>query len=50
MVLYTGSGSVLRGMNVIIPVDGMASVGSLAEQIVGLAHDPCTADLVQSSR
>jgi nicotinamidase-related amidase len=30
-VLYTGSGAALRGMNVIIPVDGMSAVDPYAE-------------------
>jgi len=31
-VLYTGSGAALRGMNVIVPVDGVTSADSYAEQ------------------
>jgi len=30
-VLYTGSGAVLRGMNLIVPVDGMSSVEAYAD-------------------
>ena len=30
-VLYTGSGAAFRGMNVIIPVDGMSAVDPYAE-------------------
>jgi nicotinamidase-related amidase len=31
-VLYTASGSALRGMNVIVPIDGMSSVDTFSEQ------------------
>ncbi len=30
-VLYTGSGAAARGMNVIVPVDGMSAVDPYAE-------------------
>lgn len=30
-VLYTASGAALRGMNVIVPVDGMSAVDAYAE-------------------
>src|SRR5262249_33056657 len=41
-VLYTGSGSAMRGLNVIIPVDGMCSVEAFAEQYVAwhMTHAP----------
>ena len=41
-VLYTGSGAALRGMKVIIPVDGLSSKNLYAEQFTvwQLAHGP----------
>jgi nicotinamidase-related amidase len=41
-VLYTGSGAVLRGINVVIPVDGMSSIEPFAEQYVAwhMTHAP----------
>jgi nicotinamidase-related amidase len=32
-VLYTGSGAAARGMNVIVPVDGLSSVDTYSEQL-----------------
>ena len=41
-VLYTGSGAALRGMNVIVPVDGMSAVDPISEFATALtfAHAP----------
>jgi nicotinamidase-related amidase len=41
-VLYTGSGAAMRGLNVIIPLDGMCSVEAFAEQYVAwhMTHAP----------
>ena len=41
-VLYTGSGAALRGMNVIVPVDGISAVDPYAEQfsVWQLANGP----------
>jgi nicotinamidase-related amidase len=41
-VLYTASGAVLRGMAVVVPVDGMSSVEAFSEQYVAwhLTHAP----------
>ncbi len=41
-VLYTGSGAALRGMNVIVPVDGVSAVDTYAEQfsVWQLANGP----------
>ena len=41
-VLYTGSGAALRGMKVIVPVDGLSSKDLYAEQLTvwQLAHGP----------
>ncbi len=41
-VLYTGSGAALRGMNVIVPVDGMSAVNPVSELSAALvfAHAP----------
>lgn len=41
-VLYTGSGAALRGLNVIVPVDGLPSETPYAEQLTiwQLAHGP----------
>jgi nicotinamidase-related amidase len=35
-VLYTGSGAALRGMNVIVPVDGMSAVNPVSELAAAL--------------
>jgi nicotinamidase-related amidase len=41
-VLYTGSASAIRGLNVIVPADGMCSVEAFAEQYVvwHMTHAP----------
>lgn len=41
-VVYTGSGAAMRGMNVIVPVDGMSSSETYAEQYVAwhMTHAP----------
>jgi nicotinamidase-related amidase len=48
LVTYTGGGAALRGFNVVVPVDGMASVEAFAGAICGLAHDPSTNHLAQA--
>ena len=45
-VLFTASGAAFRGMNVIIPVDGMSSVNAVAEYATVL--DFMTAPLVSN--
>ena len=42
LVTYTGGGAALRGLNVVISVDGMASVEAFAEQYVAwhMTHAP----------
>jgi nicotinamidase-related amidase len=45
-VLFTASGAVFRGMNVIIPVDGMSSIDPIAEYATAL--DFMTAPLVSN--
>jgi nicotinamidase-related amidase len=45
-VLFTASGAAFRGMNVIIPVDGMSSVSAIAEYATAL--DFMTAPLVSN--
>jgi nicotinamidase-related amidase len=51
-VLYTGSGAALRGLKVIIPVDGMSSTDLYAEQLTAwqLAHGPGFGNMVTISR
>jgi nicotinamidase-related amidase len=41
-VLYTGSGAALRGLKVIVPIDGLSAKDSFAEQLTvwQLAHGP----------
>jgi len=42
LVTYTGGAAAMRGLNVVIPVDGMASVEAFAEQYVAwhMTHAP----------
>lgn len=51
-VIYTGGGAALRGLNVIIPADGMASVGAFAEQYVAwhMTHAPIISPKVTLTR
>ncbi len=51
-VLYTGTEAALRGMKVIVPVDGMSSKELYAEQLTGwqLAHGPGFGNLVTLTR
>jgi nicotinamidase-related amidase len=51
-VLSTGSGSATRGLNVIIPVDGMCSVEAFAEQYVAwhMTHAPLISAKVTLTR
>jgi nicotinamidase-related amidase len=51
-VLYTGSGAALRGMKVIVPVDGLSSKELFAEQVAvwQLAHGPGFGNMVTISR
>ena len=52
LVLYTGGGAALRGLNVVIPVDGMASVEEFAEQYVAwhMTHAPIISTKVTLTR
>ncbi len=51
-VLYTGSGAALRGLKVIVPVDGMSAPDPYAEMITAwqLAHIPAVASNVTLTR
>lgn len=51
-VLYTGTEAALRGMKVIVPVDGMSSKELYAEQLTAwqLAHGPGFGNLVTLTR
>jgi nicotinamidase-related amidase len=52
LVTYTGGGAALRGFNVVIPVDGMASVEAFAEQYVAwhMTHAPIISPKVTLTR
>jgi nicotinamidase-related amidase len=52
LVTYTGGAAALRGFNVVIPVDGMASVEAFAEQYVAwhMAHVPIISPKVTLTR
>ena len=52
LVVYTGGGAALRGLNVVIPVDGMASVEAFAEQYVAwhMTHAPIISPKVTLTR
>ncbi|HEY6767488.1 MAG TPA: isochorismatase family protein [Candidatus Sulfotelmatobacter sp.] len=52
LVIYTGGGAALRGLNVVIPVDGMASVEAFAEQYVAwhMTHAPIISPKVTLTR
>jgi nicotinamidase-related amidase len=52
LVTYTGGEAALRGYNVVIPVDGMASVEAFAEQYVAwhMAHVPIISPKVTLTR
>jgi nicotinamidase-related amidase len=49
---YTGGGAALRGLNVVVPVDGMASVEAFAEQYVAwhMTHAPIISPKVTLTR
>jgi nicotinamidase-related amidase len=51
-VTYTGGGAALRGFNVVVPVDGMASVEPYAEQYVAwhMTHAPIISAKVTLTR
>lgn len=51
-VLYTASGAAMRGMDVVVPVDGMSSVNPYAEQYVAwhLTHAPLVSKKVTLTR
>jgi nicotinamidase-related amidase len=51
-VLYTGTGAALRGMNVIVPVDGISSVDTYSEQfsLWQLANGPTFGQKVTVTR
>jgi nicotinamidase-related amidase len=51
-VLYTGSGAALRGMNVIVPVDGISSADTYSEQLTAwqLANGPSFGQRVTLTR
>ena len=52
LVTYTGGVAALRGFNVIIPADGMASVEAFAEQYVAwhMTHAPTISPKVTLTR
>jgi nicotinamidase-related amidase len=52
LVTYTGGEAALRGFNVVIPVDGMASVEAFAEQYVAwhMTHAPIVSPKVTLTR
>ena len=52
LVNYTGGGAALRGLNVVVPVDGMASVEAFAEQYVAwhMTHAPIISPKVTLTR
>ena len=52
LVTYTGGAAALRGLNVVIPVDGMASVEAFAEQYVAwhMTHAPIISPKVTLTR
>jgi nicotinamidase-related amidase len=52
LVIYTGGGAALRGLNVIVPVDAMASVEAFAEQYVAwhMTHAPNVSPKVTLTR
>ena len=52
LVAYTGGGAALRGLNVVIPADGMASVEAFAEQYVAwhMTHAPIISPKVTLTR
>jgi len=52
LVTYTGGGAALRGFNVVVPVDGMASVEAFAEQYVAwhMTHAPIISPKVTLTR
>ena len=51
-VLYTGTGAALRGLKVVVPVDGLSSEDLYAEQLTvwQLAHGPGFGNLVTITR
>jgi nicotinamidase-related amidase len=52
LVTYTGGAAALRGLNVVIPADGMASVEAFAEQYVAwhMTHAPIISSKVTLTR
>jgi nicotinamidase-related amidase len=52
LVVYTGGGAALRGLNVVVPVDAMASVEPFAEQYVAwhMTHAPIISPKVTLTR
>ena len=49
-VLYTASGAALRGMNVIVPVDGMSAVDPYAEYYTVVHIHQCAAAVGEDAR
>ena len=52
LVTYTGGGAAIRGLNVVIPVDGVGSVEAFAEQYVAwhMTHAPIISSKVTLTR
>jgi len=52
LVTYTGGEAALRGLNVVVPVDGMASIEAFAEQYVAwhMTHAPIVSPKVTLTR
>ena len=52
LVIYTGGAAALRGLNVVVPVDGMASAEAYAEQYVAwhMTHAPIVSPKVTLTR
>jgi nicotinamidase-related amidase len=52
LVTYTGGAAAIRGLNVVIPVDGMGSVEAFAEQYVAwhMTHAPIVSSKVTLTR
>jgi nicotinamidase-related amidase len=52
LVIYTGGGAAIRGLNVVVPVNGMASVEAFAEQYVAwhMSHAPIISSKVTLTR
>jgi nicotinamidase-related amidase len=52
LVIYTGGGAALRGLNVVVPVDGVGSVEAFAEQYTAwhMTHAPIVSSKVTLTR